>query len=112
MDISNLTSGEWMEREILAGTKEDTIRLKLRYFSLTEIPDIEEKKNSEIIDLVCDLIVDWGLTDGDKKVECNAETKAKYVPYIMQLKLKDDPKKTLAREIMKFTVIAENFTKN
>lgn len=113
MEVKHLNEGEWLTVET---EKAGPVKLKIQYVSYHEAVLFRKLKGDEAgIEKIEDMIVDWNLTSGGKKVKCDKENKIKYIPYLIGLDLKAEdgkPAKNLGQEIMQFALTVSNFTKN
>ena len=109
---------------------EQSIRFTVKFLGVNQIPDyvpkpgpgVKFRQSQVITEALIDAIDGWDLThDGGKPLECNEETKRKYLPYILGLTIIREgvePGDAFAMEdvlgiaLVNFAGDAENFLKN
>ena len=117
MDVTKLqVDGEWLELET---ENEDFGILKVKvvphqYGGLTRMAIKED-----MIELLAQLVIDWDLESGKKKIEPTRENKIKYLSILAGWKIKN-PRygqkgsifENVGTEIIAFAQDIKNFTKN
>lgn len=87
-----------------------SITFWVRPIAPDSIIDYPNAKASEALrKLAADAIVDWDITDDEKKLECNEENKAKYLPVIFSLKIKSESDETVLSKLIAFAQDQRNF---
>ena len=113
MEVKHLNEGAWLE----ADTEEaGPVKLKIRYISYHEAVLFRKLKDEEAsLENIENLIIDWNLTDGGKRVKCDHDNKVRYVPYLLGMTLKagkGETEQSLGQAIVRFAIDTRNFTKN
>jgi hypothetical protein len=114
MDISKICSGAWMT---LQPVDEKVGELRLRLAPLpTDFTFDGGAELPKIVETLSSYVHEWNLEDGGQPVECSAEKKTQYLPYLLRLRVKGDDNgapETLATEaIFRFCADLNNFLKN
>lgn len=126
MDVKNLDlGGSWVT---LKAVNEKVGELKFRVKPIDTTLEIEiEKlisadKDKELANKIGDIILDWDLLEDGKKLNCNQENKAKYLPYLVRLpvepydpenKILSEPNKGyLGTQLLAYASDIGNFVKN
>jgi hypothetical protein len=109
MDISKIQPTAKVTYEI--GVQ--SVTLEVEYHGEDEGIDYRDdtrRTSEKVRELIARKVVGWDLTDGDKPLECNAENKAKYLPFI--LGRKDAEGVPIGWLLLAFMREPDNFLKN
>ena len=130
MDVSTFQmEGEWLELEVVSEKEEKSLEVKIKPLSAEDqinLAEVAEKDIKDFLSQISTVILDWDLMRGEEKLPCNDEEKARYLPYLIGMRVRRksesddiesskeaDKKLTFAGfEILKFAQNFSNFIKN
>ena len=116
MDIGKLNlEGEWLEIET---ENEEFGALKVLVLP-ESLSGAARLWRDDFSGYVAAAIADWDLNDKGEKIPCDEENKAKYIPVLARMRIKNPVHtmesvvvKTIGSEIIAFSQDLKNFTKN
>ena len=89
MDVSKFQiKGEWLELEIKSKKVEGPMKFLVKPLSSDEQMDMAEvgrEDRKAFLNKIQDLVLDWDLTKNGEKLECDAESKSVYLPYLIPM---------------------------
>lgn len=102
MDVTKFQiKGEWLEIEVESEKVEGPLKFLIKPLSSDAQMDMAEvgrESRKEFLTKIQDLVIDWDMTKNGEKLECSAENKKIYLPYLIPMNLK--VKKEEEKEIM------------
>lgn len=104
MDVSKFQiKGEWLELEVESKKVIGPLKFLVKPLSSDDqldMADVSREDKKGFLNKIQDLVLDWDLTKNGEKLECNAESKSIYLPYLIPMNLKEEKEDEKEKGIM------------